>query len=114
MAAVGMRDRHGRLSTTTDHLGFVVTVRQIRDPNARRVKAGRPSRRPPRGAPYLLEEAVNVFFTAWRKTMQSCKRQLFLDFDDALGRVDGSPPAAQQYAPSTLQQSVRRGDPSDS
>jgi hypothetical protein len=32
----------------------------------------------------FVEETINVLFTLRRKTMQSCKPQLFLEFDDAL------------------------------
>ncbi|ESZ19957.1 hypothetical protein X734_31885 [Mesorhizobium sp. L2C084A000] len=35
----------------------------------------------------FIEEAVNVLFALRRKTMQSCKRQLFLEFDDPFGEL---------------------------
>jgi hypothetical protein len=32
----------------------------------------------------FIEDAIDVLFAAWRKTMQPCKRQFFLKLDDAL------------------------------
>ena len=40
-----------------------------------------------RGLLGFIEEAINVLFAARRKTMQSCQRQLFLEFDDAFGEL---------------------------
>lgn len=32
----------------------------------------------------FIEETIDVLFAAWRKTMQACQRQFFLEFDDTL------------------------------
>jgi len=35
----------------------------------------------------FIEKAINVLFATRRKPMQTCQRQLFLEFDDALGEL---------------------------
>ena len=35
----------------------------------------------------FIEETIDVLFAAWRKTMQVCQRQLFLEFDDPFGEL---------------------------
>lgn len=35
----------------------------------------------------FIEETIDVLFAAWRKTMQACQRQFFLEFDAAVGEL---------------------------
>jgi hypothetical protein len=35
----------------------------------------------------FIEETINALFTAWRKTMEACQRQFFLESDDPFGEL---------------------------